>query len=253
MLLALDDVRGYAIQTRDGRKGKAGDVFFDDHQWTVRYLVVDTGWLFGRKVLVAPAAVEAVDPAKEEIAVALTTQQIEDGPGVGADMPVSRQQEISLADYYGWPHYWDMYAPGMAGVPVVPPLPPGGGAAGERSPATDRSLENADPHLRSAREVEGYAIAATDGEIGSVSDFLFDDDGWSVRYLVVDTGTWLTGRKVLLAPSWATGIDWGERVVRVDTTREAVEKSPPFSGTGSIARDYERDLHDYYGRVPYWP
>ncbi len=52
-----------------------------------------------------------------------------------------------------------------------------------------------------ASAIKGYAIQASDGAIGAVSDFLFDDVSWRVRWLVVDTGHWLSGRKVLLPPS----------------------------------------------------
>ena len=55
--------------------------------------------------------------------------------------------------------------------------------------------------LRNASAIKGYAIAATDGRLGTVSDFLFDDASWLVRWLVVDTGKWLSGRKVLLPTS----------------------------------------------------
>ena len=54
--------------------------------------------------------------------------------------------------------------------------------------------------LRSLKELQGYTISATDGDIGSVHDFYFDDQHWTVRYLVVDTGGWLSGRRVLVSP-----------------------------------------------------
>ena len=54
--------------------------------------------------------------------------------------------------------------------------------------------------LWNASAIKGYAIEASDGDIGTVSDFLFDDVSWQVRWLVVDTGNWLSGRKVLLPP-----------------------------------------------------
>ncbi|MDX1402483.1 MAG: PRC-barrel domain-containing protein, partial [Kiloniellales bacterium] len=74
MLLTLDQVRGCDILAKDGSIGKSHDFFFDDHSWTVRYLVVDTGWLFGRRVLVSPEAITAVDVSEKEIAVDLTKE-----------------------------------------------------------------------------------------------------------------------------------------------------------------------------------
>lgn len=54
--------------------------------------------------------------------------------------------------------------------------------------------------LRSMNDLENYTIRATDGTIGHVTDFYFDDERWVIRYLVVDTGSWLASRKVLISP-----------------------------------------------------
>jgi len=69
--------------------------------------------------------------------------------------------------------------------------------------------------LRSTKELEHYAIGATDGDIGHVNDFYFDDDAWVVRYLVVDTGTWLAGRTVLISPISIRQPDWIKRTLPV--------------------------------------
>ena len=55
--------------------------------------------------------------------------------------------------------------------------------------------------------LKGYSLMAADGEIGTITDVWFDDDRWTVRYLVVRTGGWLLGRKVLLAPSVVRGVN----------------------------------------------
>src|SRR5690606_18732998 len=80
--------------------------------------------------------------------------------------------------------------------------------------------------LRSLRELEGYALGATDGEIGKVVDFLFDDERWAIRYLVADTGGWLSGRRVLLSPMSLAGADWSTRCLRVMLSRERIQNSP---------------------------
>ena len=65
--------------------------------------------------------------------------------------------------------------------------------------------------LTNASLIKGCTVAASDGHIGSVSDFLFDDSTWLVRWLVVDTGNWLSGRKVLLPPSVLGRLDPTDR------------------------------------------
>jgi len=109
-----------------------------------------------------------------------------------------------------------------------------------------------DTHLRSAREIMGYHIQATDGEIGHVDDFIVEDDGWRVRYVVVDTRNWLSGRQVLLSPDWVDAVDWNERKVHASLTKNGVKNSPEFDPNAPVNRQYEEMLHDYYGRPKYW-
>lgn len=86
----------------------------------------------------------------------------------------------------------------------------------------------ADPHLRSVVEVVGYRVHATDGEIGHVEHFMVDDSDWSIRYLVVDTRNWGFGKHVLISPLAVKTIDWSDRHVELDLSREQVKASPPW-------------------------
>jgi hypothetical protein len=85
-----------------------------------------------------------------------------------------------------------------------------------------------------------------------VVDFLVDDATWAIRYLVVDTGHWWAGHKVLVAPEWATRISFDERKVFVDMTRDTIKNSPPWIGQGTVDREYEARLHEHHGRSAYW-
>jgi hypothetical protein len=114
--------------------------------------------------------------------------------------------------------------------------------------ATPAAAPPRDPHLRSTRAVTGYYIHARDGDIGHVRDFIVDDDAWELRYLVVSTGHWLPGRKVLLSPKWITSIDWADAKVVVDLPREAIRHSPPYSAEEPPSTEYERQLHAHYGQ-----
>jgi hypothetical protein len=80
--------------------------------------------------------------------------------------------------------------------------------------------------LRSMKDLDDYAVGATDGVIGSVKDFLFDDQAWAVRYFVVETGTWLTSREVLISPISIDRPDWEDKLLAVSITREQVKNSP---------------------------
>ncbi len=106
--------------------------------------------------------------------------------------------------------------------------------------------------LRVGAALEGYAIKAEDGEIGTVSDFLFDDRTWKVRWMVVDTGHWLTGRKVLVHPSAIGQPDHELRQLEVRLSKAQVEGSPDIRQDEPVSLQMERDMYGYYGWNPLW-
>ena len=116
-----------------------------------------------------------------------------------------------------------------------------------RNEAGEVPREQGDPHLRSAKEVSGYAIQAVDDSIGHVDDFLFDDSNWSLRYFLVDTRKWLPGRRVLIATEWITDVQWDDRKVHVALTREEVSNSPEFDAN-ELSESQEQALYHHYGR-----
>jgi hypothetical protein len=99
---------------------------------------------------------------------------------------------------------------------------------------------------------KGFSIEATDGKIGVVSDFLFDDASWKLRWLVVDTGNWLDDRKVLLHPSTIEKADIGVQALLVKLTRDQVEKSPSIATDEPVSQHMEYRLYGYYGVDPLW-
>lgn len=106
--------------------------------------------------------------------------------------------------------------------------------------------------LWNSSAIKGYAIAASDGRIGTVSDFLFDDASWRVRWLVVDTGNWLSGRKVLLPPSVLGQPDPEGEKFSVSLTMQQVKDSPEIDTDRPVSRQMETSVYDYYGWSPYW-
>ncbi len=106
--------------------------------------------------------------------------------------------------------------------------------------------------LRDAKHLLGYSIRATDGEIGSVADLYFDDERWAIRYLVVDTGGWLTGRKVLISPRAIGEPDWNAKVLPVRLTKSQVQKSPDIDTKKPVSRQHEAQHLGYYEYPFYW-
>jgi hypothetical protein len=106
--------------------------------------------------------------------------------------------------------------------------------------------------LRSVKDLEGYAVGATDGEIGHVGDFYFDDRAWVIRYLVVDAGAWLSSREVLISPIAIGRADWTKRLLHVWLTKEQVKGSPDIDTDKPVSRQHEMAFSSYYGYPSYW-
>lgn len=106
--------------------------------------------------------------------------------------------------------------------------------------------------LRNLKDLEHYQIRATDGLVGHVEDFYFEDDAWVVRYFVVDTGSWLSSRKVLISPVSVGQPDWVERTLPVRISREQVRNSPDIDTMQPVSRQNEEDFMGYYGYPGYW-
>jgi hypothetical protein len=106
--------------------------------------------------------------------------------------------------------------------------------------------------LQSIKRLYGSKLGASDGEIGKVKDFYFDDQNWAVRYVVADTGTWLTSRQVLLSPHALTSLYQNEKVMLVNLTRKQIEDSPSIESHKPVSRQFEEEYHRYYGWPDYW-
>lgn len=106
--------------------------------------------------------------------------------------------------------------------------------------------------LQNIKELYGHKLAATDGEIGHVTDFYFDDNTWVDRYLVADTGSWLSGRKGLLAPHAFGARDREKKTLPISLTCQQTEDSPSIELHKPVSRQYEIEYYAHYGWSIYW-
>ena len=221
MLKNTQEIYGYKLAASDGDIGHVQDFYFDDKSWAVRYLVADTGsWLTGRLVLLAPHALGRLDGGEKLLAVNLTRKKIEDSPSIETHRPVSRQHEADYYRYYGQMPYWE--AGGMTGVAGAPALAP---PSTPESRAHHGHNQRDDLHLRSTKAIAGYQIAATDGALGAVSGFKFDEKSWIIRDLVVETGHWFAGKAVLISTDRITRISYEESTVFVNLTKADIQRT----------------------------
>jgi hypothetical protein len=102
------------------------------------------------------------------------------------------------------------------------------------------------------KDMEDYTIAATDGIIGRVRDFYFDDEAWTVRYLVVETGEGDESRKVLISPIGIGQPNWSEKILPVSLTRAQVRGSPAIDTNKPVSRQHEMGYLGYFGYGAYW-
>jgi len=244
----LKDLEGYTVQASDGMVGSVHDFYFDDDQWAVRYLIIQTAEDLNRgKILLSPKAVDKIYDDEKSFELTVSLKEVRDSPDVDTAKPISRKLETEIHDYYQWPYYWQ--PGGVSGI--------GPGTVSVDPASADRDRETSaeratNPNLRSVSEVLGYNIQARDGEIGFLEDFIVEEQDWNVVYLIVNTGNWLSDRKVLVSPQWIERISWPNSTVEVDLKRDTVRHSPELDPSAPIDREYETKLYDHYGRNKYW-
>jgi uncharacterized protein YrrD len=252
MLRNATDIEQCSIGATDGDIGKVHDLYFDDQRWVIRYLVVNSGaWLLNRAVLISPISlIESTVWHADLLPASISKDQVKNSPAIDTDKPVSRQYEQSYYSYYGYPYYWGgMGLWGSGGYPGM--MMPG--LAHDPSALANERAHRAhdDPHLRSCREVKGYHLQATDGDIGHVAGYLIDDKSWAIRFLIVNTSNWWIGHQVLIACEWIDSVDWEDHKVATSLSRAAVKASPPYDSALLLDFAGEQSIYRHYGRPAY--
>lgn len=240
-------MKNLGIHATDGDLGGVKDFYFDDKHWTIRYLVVDTRkWLPGKKVLLSPISFDHVDISNDKLNVFASKEEVKNAPHKNEDKPVSKQVEMDLADYYGWPLYWGGLSP-WRGYATPTDLAQAYENGIRANANMDTSIIDADHHLRSINEIKGdftgYDVTGLDGEIGKVSDLVIDDYNWKISYLVVETSKILTGKFTLISPDRVKDIQWDKKEIFVDITERQAKQDADFNPTQPIPTKYEERLY----------
>jgi hypothetical protein len=228
MQLNTNHLLGFSLWATDGEVGRIEEIYFDDRNWAIRYLVVKTGhWLTGRKVLVSPQAFDRSRWNDETFPVNLTKEQILHSPDVDTDRPLSSKHTATINKYYLWQTFIDdgFYAPAHCDVPD-----------------SSEAVKGVDPsddhfHLKSTRQIKRFHIHATDGEIGYVGDFIVSDEDWKMGYLVVVAKHLFGDQKILISIRDIKEIKWANSNIYLDISVRAVEQSRIFDGSTFSDRD----------------
>jgi len=252
MLRLANELKGFKLAATDDELGRVKDFLIDEEHWTVRYMVADTGrWIPHRKVLISPISLEQPDWDGKLFPVKLSKEEVKNQPELDTDAPVSRKYEKAWHEKYGYPYYYGAGTSMAWGYGIVP-------ASMFEERRTDVELgepgePSDDRHLRSVAELRGYhVVSGGSTELGTVSDMVVDDETWAIRYLVVDTRKAIGGVDALLAPAWCGEIDWAGKTIPCDLPPEKVKTAPGFTPEVPINRNYEQQLHDFYGKDSYW-
>jgi len=106
--------------------------------------------------------------------------------------------------------------------------------------------------LYKAKALKGYKLDSLEGEFGEVKEFYFDDRHWTIRYLVANTGSWLTGRQVLISPYALVAAIMAEQHIAIDLTKKQIEDSPSLASDKPVSRQFEESYYGHYGWPVYW-
>jgi sporulation protein YlmC with PRC-barrel domain len=106
--------------------------------------------------------------------------------------------------------------------------------------------------LHKVKTLSGYNLHSLDGEIGNVEEFYFDDHHWTIRYLVANTGSWLTGRQVLISPYALAAVNKEAQYIAIDLTKKQIEDSPALDSDKPVSLQFEESYNKYYGWPMYW-
>ena len=244
MLYASQQLIGMSVNTVDLEVGKVTDIQFDDQRWVARYLLIETSQRLGsRKLPISAIAVRGINWSERRIQINLTLEQLSGSPASDSEMPLSRQQEIMLCHYYGYPDYqrglllWGAtpypFIPSAALLSLEQPVAAAQQVWGTRS-------------LQSANTVMDYSVQTVDLHREHMEGLLIDSTSWAIRYLVVSAEEGWSDKQVVILPTSVKKLDEKRKIVFVDLMREALLDAPPFDSAIDFSRPYEARLYRHY-------
>lgn len=232
------------VFSRDGEKvGAVRDLLFDTSMWGVRYVDLDVVDRFpARKTLISPVSVRDIDWTGQTMTLGVTAGQILDSPLVEFHWAPTTEEERELAEYYGWPTYWEEF---------------GSHAGDDGDEQSARAAPEASPEasrgaLLTFKDADRYRASALDSDVGHVESLLLHFPDWIIRYMLVSTGRLHSGRRALLATDWVSAVNWKDRRFLVDLTAAQIRESPMIEPIIPLERAREEELHRHYKRSAYW-
>jgi len=214
MLLGASFLKGFRADATDREVGSVRDVFFDDADWAVRYIAIDTAGRLPRQRLLVPAAwASHADAATKRLALCVEADRLAACPEPSPRTPLSRPEAIGLA-----PHLI---------LPDDSPLGPTGPGG----------------QVRSAEDVSGYLVRASDRESGCLCDLIVND-AWQIEYLIVKLRPLLPGGMVVVERRWAASLNPAERTIGIALPAHVLQSAPEYSG--ELPDEQAARIRQYY-------
>lgn len=225
MIRQLSTLRDHTVMGSDIEIGRVHGSHFDDAHWKLRYFIVHPHESLELPlVLVSPHTLRDHDPEAGRLHVSQTRGHLEGSPRTENSLTLHRSHEIAFSRHFGWPAWWE-----------------------ETTPTPQSQCE---PALRST--LRGYGVDSLNRYMGTLTDYLIDDETWEIRYLVVKTQGWDTHDWLLVAPSWIVDLGQANHIFTVGLRSEEIANAPRWHPEMPLSREFERGLHAHYGRKGYW-
>jgi hypothetical protein len=248
MFRSLNDLIGYSVRTENGDAGKVNNFYFDDLNWFVRYMIIDTGGLFdANRLFISPVVIEHIDRENQTILLKLTTERIAASPNMSDRQGLTRGDEVAIHEFFNWPAYWE-----EAGVPAVEAGLSGWSVTEMMTDVEGKHREatgGQERTLRNFTEMAGYRIISRDeGEVARLDDILVNDEDWRIMYMIGKVSGLLPGKNVLLSPAWISQTRYEQEEIAMDLTAETLRNSPEYNSDMPLDKDYEERLYQHYQR-----
>ncbi|MGP4077684.1 PRC-barrel domain-containing protein [Halobacillus sp. K22] len=251
MFLNATSLEKLTLVAQDGEMGKIKDLYFDDENYTIRYLTIASEkWFPDQIIYLSPSAISRIDFDKKVIEANHTIEDLREGAGLRNEKEMDPEKEAEFADRFNWSQYW-------AGESVWgeqdTPLNSDSEAASQQTAVSAPERSN---HLRSVNHMKGVFshadVFAGEEHAGYITDVLIEEETWIIRYFVVSTGSWSTHPFTLISPDWIEEANWSEDQFQISLTLEGIEKGPMYQKNKAVTRGFEEELYQSYGKAAYW-
>lgn len=246
MFQSLKDLRDTTLVTPEGEAGTIEDFIFHDHDWAIRYAVIDLTD-DRRYTLVIPETLDRINSESGQLITSLSKEMLHHSPDFHLDQPISRGIETEVHDYFQWPYYWE----GEKTIPTTGPDDLTGVPLAEmeidleaQQDQMSESEEEFYDNLKRLDDILGFRLLTRTGEdLGRLEDFIVQVDDWKMMYAIVSLGGLLPSKRVLVSPSQMEEIDPNTGGIIVSLKSETIQSSPEFSEEMLTDENYDWSRH----------